>query len=139
MMQLPIVDNSSKIFSDGFARAELINQHFFSVFTVHYSFTCFFNKCTEHFEKALWVTSYCCDHSSQIIGITESWCTSDVGDAELHLQRYCLFRYDWQSGVGDGVLLYISENLATVMWLWQLSMVYKTPVKQWQGIGRGFV
>ena len=42
------------------------------------------------------------------------WCTSNVGDAELHLQGYSLFRNDRQTGVGGGVLLYISENLAAV-------------------------
>ena len=49
-----------------------------------------------------------------IIVIAESWCASNVGDAELHLQGYDLFRGDRQSGVGSDVLLYITEELAAV-------------------------
>jgi len=54
------------------------------------------------------------DYSPQIICIAESWCTSNVGDAELHLKGYDLFCNDRQSGVGGGVLLYISRDLAAV-------------------------
>ena len=54
-------------------------------------------------------------HSPQIIGIAESWCNNDVGDAELHLQGYNLFCDDHQSGVGGGVMLYIHEGLPAVL------------------------
>ena len=53
-------------------------------------------------------------HSPQIIAIAESWCNSDVGDAELHLQGYNLVHDDRQSGVGDSVMLYIHEELPVV-------------------------
>jgi len=54
------------------------------------------------------------EYSPRIIGIAESWCTNDVGDAQLHLQGYNMFRNDRQSGVGGGVLLYIHQDLAAV-------------------------
>jgi len=85
------------------------------------------------------------DHSPQLIGIAESWCTSNVGDAELHLQSYSLIRNDCQSGVGGGVLLYISENLAAVPCkaltdvgfdnsLWYVIPLCLTMTSYWQGV-----
>ena len=53
-------------------------------------------------------------HYGLYIGIAESWCNSEVGDAELHLQGYNLLRDDRQSGVGGGVMLYIHEELPAV-------------------------
>jgi len=76
--------------------------------------TCLFTNAQSILNKFSELQAIVCDHSPQFIGIAESWCTSYVCDAELHLQRYSLFHNDRQSGVGGGVLLYISENLAAV-------------------------
>ena len=52
------------------------------------------------------------DHSPLIIGIAESWCNSSIGDAELCLDGYNLFRNDRLSGVGGGVVLYVHSSLS---------------------------
>ena len=35
-----------------------------------------------------------------IVGITESWATSDISDAELHIEGMNMFRRDRKSGIG---------------------------------------
>ena len=46
-----------------------------------------------------------------IIGITESWATNDITDAELGLEGYVMFRQDRMGKRGGGgVLLYIKET-----------------------------
>ena len=52
-----------------------------------------------------------------IIGISESWAHEGVGDAELSLKGYELFRKDRVKGVktrGGGVLLYVKDGLSAV-------------------------
>ena len=48
-----------------------------------------------------------------VVGITESWGTSDVTDAELNLPGFHLFRADRHTR-GGGVLLYVSESLNAI-------------------------
>ena len=50
-----------------------------------------------------------------LIAITESWCSSCIGNAEIHLESYNLYRFDRLNSVGGGVLLYVHESLPTVM------------------------
>ena len=58
-----------------------------------------------------------------IIAITESWSNSQIGNSELALKGYAVFRKDRESGVkprGGGVLLYIKESLiATELVEWR--------------------
>lgn len=50
-----------------------------------------------------------------VIGITESWCHSDIASSELALEGYDLFRCDRPiSTKGGGVLLYVKEELHAV-------------------------
>ena len=50
-----------------------------------------------------------------MICITETWCHDDIGDQEISLPGYSLFRKDRGGGVrGGGVLLYVHENLKAV-------------------------
>ena len=53
-------------------------------------------------------------HLPHIIGISESWCSSSISNAEIHLKSYNLYRLDRSCTVG-GVLLYVHESLPTVM------------------------
>jgi len=46
-----------------------------------------------------------------IIGITESWLTPDIGDAEVQLAGYEMFRRDRDNARGGGVLLYGRHSL----------------------------
>ena len=50
-----------------------------------------------------------------IIGVTESWASSSICDAELALQGYDLFRQDRPvAREGGGVLLYVKSELDAV-------------------------
>ena len=47
----------------------------------------------------------------KIIAITESWCIESIGDAEICLHDYVLYRCDRCNTTGDGVLLYVLNSL----------------------------
>ena len=50
------------------------------------------------------------DNDPHIIGITESWATPDISDAELGMTGYVMFRKDRIGRRGGGVILYILKN-----------------------------
>ena len=45
------------------------------------------------------------------IGITESWASIDITDAELGLTGYVMFRKDRIGRRGGGVILYVKESI----------------------------
>ena len=47
----------------------------------------------------------------KIIAITESWCNESIGDAEICLHDYGLYRYDRCNTTGGRVLLYVHNSL----------------------------
>ena len=49
-----------------------------------------------------------CCVGQDVIGITESWATSEVSDAELKIDGFNLYREDRKGMKGGGLLLYIS-------------------------------
>ena len=51
------------------------------------------------------------DIDPHIIGITESWATPDISDAELGMTGYVIFRKDRLGRRGGGVILYIKESI----------------------------
>ena len=51
------------------------------------------------------------DTDPHIIGITESWATPDISDAELGMTGYVMFRKDRIGRRGGGVILYIKESI----------------------------
>ena len=51
------------------------------------------------------------DIDPHIIGITESWATTDISDAELGMTGYVMFRKDRLGRRGGGVILYIKESI----------------------------
>ena len=51
------------------------------------------------------------DTDPHIIGITESWATPDISDAELGMTGYFMFRKDRIGRRGGGVILYIKESI----------------------------
>ena len=51
------------------------------------------------------------DIDPHIIGITESWATPDISDAELGKTGYVMFRKDRLGRRGGGVILYIKESI----------------------------
>ena len=53
------------------------------------------------------------DNDPHIIGITESWATPDIADAELGITGYVMFRKDRIWRRGGGVILYIKEYIQT--------------------------
>ena len=61
---------------------------------------------------------YIIENKPSIIGVTESWENRDIGDSELNLEGYELFRKDrdikYEKGndkKGDGVLIYMKNEL----------------------------
>ena len=55
------------------------------------------------------------NHNPDIIGITETWCNTNVLDAELQLTGYEFFRCDRKTqNKGGGVLLYVKKELKPV-------------------------
>ena len=51
------------------------------------------------------------DIDPHIIGITESWATPDISDAELGMTGYVMFRKDRLGRRGGGVILYIKKSI----------------------------
>ena len=51
------------------------------------------------------------DIDPHIIGITESWASTDISDAELGMTGYVMFRKDRVGRRGCGVILYIKEYI----------------------------
>ena len=51
------------------------------------------------------------DIDPHIIGITETWATTDISDAELGMTGYVMFRKDRIRTRGGGVILYIKESI----------------------------
>jgi len=51
------------------------------------------------------------DINPHIIGITESWATTDISDAELGMTGHVMFRKDRLGRRGGGVILYIKESI----------------------------
>ena len=51
------------------------------------------------------------DIDPHIIGITESWASTDITDAELGLTGYVMFRRDRIGRRGGGVILYVKESI----------------------------
>ena len=46
-----------------------------------------------------------------VIGVTETWLTSDISDSEIQLAGYEMFRKDRDNAIGGGVLLYVKHFL----------------------------
>ena len=51
------------------------------------------------------------DIDPHMIGVTESWATPDISDAELGMTRFVMFRKDRLGRRGGGVNLYIKESI----------------------------
>ena len=50
-----------------------------------------------------------------LIGITETWATTDIQDAELAIKGFNMFRTDRPNSKGGGLLLYVREDLKSTM------------------------
>ena len=51
------------------------------------------------------------DIDRHIVGITESWATADISDAELGMTGYVMFRKGRIGRKESGVILYIKESI----------------------------
>ena len=69
-----------------------------------------------------------------IVGITETWFTPEIRDAELTLEGFDIFRVDRQNESyerGGGVVLYINNELNHQNWKRSVLLNLKT----WYGVG----
>jgi len=64
--------------------------------------------------KLVELKSYVDQCKPHIIGITETWCTSSIDDAEISLNDYNLYRCDRKGASGGGVLMYVHTSLHSV-------------------------
>ena len=65
-------------------------------------------------EKREELAAYAEELELDIIGVTESWCNSEIDDGELGLSGYTLYRKDrneLRAGRGGGVLLYVKSSV----------------------------
>nr|CAH8876094.1 unnamed protein product [Trichobilharzia regenti] len=46
-----------------------------------------------------------------LIRITEAWCTSEISDDSLRIEKYNLFRGDRRTGRGGGTLIYCEQSI----------------------------
>ena len=68
-------------------------------------------KCKEHSKQKNELNNMVEDIDPHIIGITESWATPNISDAELGMTGYVMFRKDRLGRRGGGVILYIKESI----------------------------
>ena len=66
-------------------------------------------KCKENSKQKKLTNIIVEDIDPHIIGITESWATTDIADAELGMTGYVMFRKDRIGRRGGGVILYITN------------------------------
>ena len=71
----------------------------------------FDKKCKEHCKQKKLTKHYVEDIDPYIIGITESWATTDISNAELGITGYVMFRKDRIARRGCEVILYIKESI----------------------------
>ena len=65
--------------------------------------------------KLVWLEATLEAMKPDIIGITESWCNEAVGEAEISMAGYDMFRADRSGGIrGGGVLLYTKSELGAL-------------------------
>ena len=71
------------------------------------------------------------DINPHVIGITESWTTTDISDiSELGMTRYAMFRKDRIGRRGGGVILYIKESIQA----YEIKLEKKQNVKKLSGV-----
>ena len=51
------------------------------------------------------------EENPDIICITESWANANIGDGEININGYTVFRRDRHNRIGGGVLLYVKHNI----------------------------
>ena len=65
------------------------------------------------------------EHKPDIIGISESWTSDQITEAELRLDGYYIFRRDRKGKRGGGVLLYIANHINAKEVKTDVSAVFK--------------
>ena len=55
--------------------------------------------------------AYVYENNPDLIFVDESWATDDIGDAEIQLEGYKIFRKDREQGRGGGCLIYAKGNI----------------------------
>src|SRR6218665_2109397 len=79
-----------------------------------YDLTCYYTNARSVFNKLTEVKHLVRQNNLNIIGITETWVSEEMTDAELHLEHFDLYRRDRIGRIGGGVMLYIHESLISI-------------------------
>ena len=76
---------------------------------------CLYINARSIMNKLIWLEATLEAMNPDIIGITESWCNDAVGEAEMGMAGYDMFRADRSGGIkGGGVLLYTKSELGAL-------------------------
>jgi ribonuclease P/MRP protein subunit RPP40 len=78
---------------------------------------CFYVNARSIINKREELEVYIIEEEPDVVGITETWAQENIGDAELCIQGYTMFRRDRTVGIkqrGGGVLLYIKDSINAV-------------------------
>ena len=79
--------------------------------TTTLSVTCMLRNARSLVNKLVESQNYINQHRPFIVGITETWGTDPISDAELNLYNYNIFHCDRMDGRGGGVILYVHTSL----------------------------
>ena len=96
--------------AEGELSSTLCTQHVLGNGSENSNVKCLVTNARSIMNKLDELQDYIDRHKPSIIGITETWSTELVDDAELYLKEYNLFRCDRKNAQGGGVLLYVHDK-----------------------------
>ena len=73
--------------------------------------SCFYCNARSVINKTDELELYVVEENPDLICITESWANANIGDGEINMNGYTVFRRDRKNRIGGGVLLYVKNNI----------------------------
>ena len=70
-----------------------------------------FNQCKEHCKKVDDFKILLIEEGYDMVFVTESWTQAHIGDAEINVEGYDLFRKDRKTSRGGGCLIFTKKHL----------------------------
>ena len=76
--------------------------------------SCFYCNARSVINKTDELELYVVEENPDLICITESWANANIGDGEINMNGYTVFRRDRKNRIGGGVLLYVKNNIKAI-------------------------
>ena len=76
--------------------------------------SCFYCNARSVINKTDELELYVVKETPNLICITESLANANIGDGEINMNGYTVFRRDRKNRVGGGVLLYVKNNIKAI-------------------------